>query len=109
MKTIDALQSSFPLLRRTQLLPGESLVSLLERLTLLNYYPTRLTLDHICRHRLKIPADKDDLTRPKWAETFQQLSDLTKISPEALYAASLHRFAPCLTLPICHRHTCVLF
>jgi hypothetical protein len=99
MKPIHTLQPSLLLLRRTPLLPGESLVSLLERLAQLNYYPSPLTLDHICRQRLKPPANKDDLARPKWAETFLQLSDLTKISPDGLYAASIHRFAPCLTLP----------
>jgi hypothetical protein len=99
MKTIDARQSYFPLLRRTQLLPGESLVSLLERLTLLNYYRSSRILHRICHWRLKAPANEDDLTRPKWVDTFLQLADLTHISPEELYAASLHRFAPCLTLP----------
>jgi hypothetical protein len=99
MKPIHTISSSMPLLRRTPLLPGESLVSLLERLTQLNYYPSPLILSRICRQRMKPPANKDNLTRPKWAETFLQLAGLTQISPEELYAASLHRFALCLTLP----------
>jgi hypothetical protein len=87
------------LLRRTQLLPGESLASLLERLTLLNYYASSHTLQQICRSRLEAPANQDDLRLPKWAETFLRLADLTRVSPEELYAASNHFFAPSLTLP----------
>jgi len=87
------------LLRRTQLLPGESLVSLLERLTQLNYYPSARLLSAICRDLLEEPADQDDLALPKWAETFLKLADLTHLSPESLYAASNHRFAPYLALP----------
>lgn len=99
MSTVHTLQSPSALLRRTQLLPGESLVSLLERLTLLNYYASSHTLQQVCRSRLESPANQDDLRLPKWAETFLRLADLTCISPEELYAASDHRFAPFLTPP----------
>ena len=99
MSTIRTPQSPSTLLRRTQLFPGESLVSLLERLTLLNYYASSRTLQQICHSRLKSPANQDDLRLPKWAETFCQLADLTCISPEKLFAASNHHFAPFLTLP----------
>jgi hypothetical protein len=99
MKPTHTIQSSPPLLRRTQLLPGESLVSLLERLTQLNYYPSPCTLSRICRQHLEAPANQDDLARPNWVETFLQLADLTLISPEELYAASDHHFAPVLAPP----------
>ena len=99
MSTIHTPQSPSTLLRRTQLFPGESLVSLLERLTLLNYYASSRILQQICHSRLESPANRDDLRLPKWAETFCQLADLTCISPEKLFAASNHRFAPFLTLP----------
>jgi hypothetical protein len=99
MKPMYTLQPSLPLLRRTQLFPGESLVSLLERLAQINYYSSARILRSICCERLETPANQDMLTRPQWVETFLQLSDLTQISPEALYAASIHRFAPCFTLP----------
>lgn len=88
------------LLRRTQLLPGESLVSLLERLTLLNYYPSPRILQRICCQRLEAPVSQDDLSHPKWVETFLRLADLTHISPEELFAASDHHFAPALALPL---------
>ena len=92
-------QPSPSLLRRTQFLPGESLTSLLERLTQLNYYPSSRILRSICRQRLEPPANQDDLAHPKWVETYLRLADLTHISPEELYAASDHRFAPIFTLP----------
>jgi hypothetical protein len=90
---------ALPLLRRTQLRQGESLPSLLERLVQLNHYPHARTLLQICRQRLQAPADRDNLTRPKWFETFLQLSYLTHISPEELFAACDHRFASSLAPP----------
>ncbi len=87
------------LLRRTQLLPGKSLASVLERLTQLNYYPSARTLQQICRNCLEAPANQDELRLPRWVETFLQLADLTHIAPEELFAASDHRFAPFLTSP----------
>jgi len=102
MNPIHTLQLSPSLLRRTQLLLDESLVSLLERLIHLNYYPSLCTLVNICHDRLETPAKRDDLARPQRAETFLRLADLTQVSPEALFAASDHRFAPFLTLPQNH-------
>jgi len=99
MKPMQTLQPSLPLLRRTQLFPGESLVSLLERLMQLNYYSSAFILRSICCEHLEAPANQDTLTHPQWVETFLRLSDLARISPQALYDASIHRFAPCLTLP----------
>lgn len=99
MSNVHTGQSSPALLRRTQLFPGESLASLLERLTLLNYYSSSRILSRICRDCLESPASQDDLAFPKWVETFLQLADLTQVSPEELYAASDHRFAPFLTPP----------
>jgi len=87
------------LLRRTQLLPGESLPSLLERLAQLNYYPHSGVLGWICRERMDNSAPQDNVTRPKQTQTFFQLAQLTQISPEELFAASDHRFAPILTPP----------
>jgi len=99
MNRISTFQIPQSLLRRTQLLPGESLASLLERLTQLNYLPYPRTLSHICHEQLPAPVNLDHLARPKWVETFLRLADLTHISPEDLYAASDHRFAPFLTPP----------
>ena len=86
------------LLRRTQLLPGESLPSLLERLVQLNYYSRLSMLSRICHERMDKPTPKDTITRPNRAQTFLQLAQLTQIPAEALFAASDHRFAPLLSL-----------
>jgi hypothetical protein len=99
MNNFHTTKSIPPLLRRTQLLPGESLSSLLERLAQLNYYPSLSVLHLICREHLDLPANRDDLARPRWHETFLQLADLTHIAPEVLYSASNHRFAPLLSPP----------
>ncbi|MCP4543036.1 MAG: TniQ family protein [Chloroflexi bacterium] len=87
------------LLRRTQLLPGESLPSLLERLAQLNYYPHSGVLGWICRERISNSAPQDNIACPKQAQTFFQLARLAQISPDELFAASDHRFAPTLTPP----------
>jgi hypothetical protein len=97
MNNIHATKSIPSLLRRTQLLPGESLSSLLERLAQLNYYPSLRTLSHICHYYSDALESKDDLERPRKVETFLRLSDLTHISPEDLYAASNHRFTSLLS------------
>jgi len=99
MNSISTFQTPRSLLRRTQLLPGESLASLLERLSQLNYLPYPRTLSRICCEHLHAPAGFDNLAHPKWVETFLRLADLTHIAPEDLYAASDHRFAPLLTPP----------
>ncbi len=88
-----------PLLRRSALLPGESLASLLERLAQLNFYPNSKTLTSIYRARLAESATPDDLMRPTRCETFEQLACLTQVSPDDLHAASDHGFAPILTPP----------
>jgi hypothetical protein len=87
------------LLRRTQLLPGESLPSLLERLAQLNYYPHSGMLGWICREQMDNSAPQDNIARPKQAQTFFQLARLTQISPDELFVTSDHRFAPTLTPP----------
>jgi hypothetical protein len=89
-----------PLLRRTQLLPGESLPSLLERLAQLNYYPSLHILRDICYEQPDVMgANQDNLACPHWVEGFLRLTELTRIAPEDLYTASNHRFAPFLNPP----------
>lgn len=87
---------SRPLLRRSPLLPGESLPSLLERLVVGNYYPHLGALQRICFGRT---VHQDNLGLPYEQETFLRLADLTRLAPEALFAASSHRFAALLTPP----------
>jgi hypothetical protein len=99
MISVITTEQATSLLRRTQLLPGESLPSLLERLAQLNYYPHSGVLGWICRERIGDSAPQNNIARPKQAQTFFQLAQLTQISPDELFAASDHRFAPILTSP----------
>ena len=82
-----------PLLRRTAVLPNESLASLLERLTHLNFYETCGLLQTVGRERLAAVQIEDDLMQPTRLETFQQLACLTRLSLDELYEASNQRFA----------------
>jgi len=82
-----------PLLRRTALLPNESLASLLERLTLLNFYTSRSLIEMLGRQRLATVQIVANLAAPTRLETFQELARLTGLTLEALYAASHQRFA----------------
>lgn len=88
------------LIARTPILTGESLASLLIRLTKLNYdeSPNVLqdlvldTIDH-AKHR------KDNLEFPSFPETYQSLSALVQLDSFTLYSATPHRFAHILTSP----------
>ena len=89
-----------PLLRRTTMLPGESLASLMERLARLNYRHANAL------HRLLLKARQAGLpvttrlAQASWqAGTFEQLSFLSGLPALALYSASVHHFAPLLTPP----------
>ena len=72
-------QNSLPLLRRSKLLPGESLPSLLERLAKLNYYEHSRVIENICRIRTG-NRYVDNAARPKSAQTFLQLARLTRVN-----------------------------
>jgi hypothetical protein len=87
------IDSTQPLLRRTTLLPSESLASVLERLTQLNFYDDLCLIRAVGRERLAALNIVDDLTQPTRLETFQQLATLTQLSLDELYAASDQRFA----------------
>jgi hypothetical protein len=87
------------LLRRTRFLPGESLASLLERLTRLNYYAHPGVIGQICHQHAEHSYQLDNVIRPQSAQTFALLGQLSGIGPEALFAASDHRFAPTLIAP----------
>jgi len=87
-------QSSLPLLCRSQLRPGESLLSLLTRLVELNRYGSVRTLKQWCLKGLE-----GNLERPFEGETFEKIASLTNISWEAIYDATAHRFAEILTPP----------
>ncbi|MEW5959804.1 MAG: TniQ family protein [Chloroflexota bacterium] len=78
------------LLLRSPLLPGESLPSYLVRLAKLNGYHTPNLVIQLCQERLSQP---DIITRPTRAETYAQLTELTKLDDDRLYAASAHILA----------------
>jgi hypothetical protein len=78
-----------PLLRLSPLQPGESLPSLLVRLTHLNYYPSTFVLQ-----RLLQPHWPDQPDCPSQAVTFRRLAALTCIPAGELYNASDHAFVP---------------
>lgn len=85
-----------PLLRRSLLLPGESLPSFLIRLAHLNYFDPPQRLERMCL------TDWDRLaqtSRPVSVETFERMAVLTRTEPLALYATTAHRFASILTPP----------
>lgn len=90
------LHHSLPFLCRSALRPGESLPSLLVRLAVLNAYQSPRMVLSIGQERL---TQKDDLTRPMHAETYQVLQQLTKLTPSALYRATPHFFARAISLP----------
>ncbi|MBN1218455.1 MAG: TniQ family protein [Anaerolineae bacterium] len=89
-------EPSHSLLCRSPLQPGESLLSLLARLSELNLYPDPTILMRICRERL---VERDNVTQPAMAETYKVLVKLVGIDADELYAASVHRFAATITPP----------
>ena len=78
-----------PLINRTRLLPGESLLSLMERVALLNYCAPPSTINRLLfpgartRHRLLPPRKKG---------VFQRLGEYLLIDPAKLYASTAHCF-----------------
>ncbi len=97
--TLPVADTSPSLLRRTALLPGESLASLLARLARLNFYPNSRLLQTISRDRLAPMRVDDKLAQPHRLETFQQLVNLTQLTLDELYGASDQRFAILLEAP----------
>lgn len=89
-------KSSLPLLCRSPLQPGESLLSLLVRLSQLNRFPLPTMVMQICRERLRQPTNKK-IDRLFNTETFRVLTELVRIEADELYAASVHRFASTIT------------
>lgn len=85
-----------PLLCRTPLLPGESLPSLLIRLSQENLYESPRFLEQVCQERL---THRDTVAHPTRAETFQVLGELVCIEPIELHKASVHSLATVLTPP----------
>lgn len=87
---------SRPLLCRSPLLPGESLPSLLLRLSEENKYFSPRTVERICIERL---TSQDTMARPSRSETYDLLANLVRIDPNDLFSATVHRFASLVTPP----------
>ena len=62
--------ATLPLLRRTPLLPGESLLSLVERLTQLNHYAGTAVLTQLCQVQQAVPCSQDKVGCPLYGATF---------------------------------------
>lgn len=84
------------LLRRTPLLPSESLPSLVERLAQLNYYGGTSVLTWLCRAQQACLGNPDKVGRPRCGGTFLRLAHLTQLPVDQLIAASAHYFTPAL-------------
>jgi hypothetical protein len=87
-----------PFLRGVSLLPGESLPSLLIRLTAANFYDPPHLFTEFCTERLADLEIYDQLDCPTCPETFELLALLTGVSPGQLANASRHYFAPVMNL-----------
>src|SRR6266571_8064393 len=99
MEKIVYMQHS-ALLVRTPIQPGESLESLLVRLSRLNDYDVPDTLFHILQEgESKQQSLKERIALPRHTEMYQGLEALTGRGIPDLYAASAHRFATVLTPP----------
>src|SRR5450755_2604304 len=89
------------LLVRTDVQPGESLQSLLTRLSKLNDYDAPDILFQLLRESVgsRNGTLKDRPTLPRRVEMYQQLAALTGINIPDLHAATAHLFATTLTPP----------
>ena len=85
-----------PLLHRSSLRPSESLPSLLIRLAKGNFYHSPTMVIQLCQERL---TQRDQVTRPTQAETYQILAKLVRIGTDELYAASVQRFVSTVAPP----------
>ncbi len=84
--------SSRCLLIRSPLLPGESLVSYITRLTELNRYDSNSVIESLCEG---IPR-KDSILLPKRSETFQRMEELFRVDQLEIAQATPHVFATVL-------------
>ena len=88
-----------PLLRRTSLLLGKSLPSLLIRLAGLNGYEPPSIINRLILSGTRENRRKHRAGRPALTETYGRIESLTGIPPIELHAATVHRFAPVVTPP----------
>jgi hypothetical protein len=92
--------ASQSLISRTSILQDESLMSLLIRLTTLNFYELPVFLRRIVsEHPNTLSYFKDDIEFPLKSTTYEKLTSLTQLDANSLYKTTLHRFAAILTPP----------
>lgn len=94
----------YTLLRRSPLMPGESLGSLLARLVKCNGYDAPYTLQllvspELSGRRSYKQENWDNMARPFRARTYERLAALTKIKPIDLYKATEHSLGTTVTPP----------
>lgn len=82
------------LLRRTVLMPGESLLSFVIRLAGLNYCSVSSMIDLIINHNetQKLHPTHHQIVYPKEYRTLRRLSEASGVDPDELSLASNHRF-----------------
>ena len=88
------------LLESTPVRSGESLASLLERLSQLNFYaPSNFLVELALTEAHNPRLYKDNLDFPSRIDTYENLVSLTRLDVGTLYNATPHRFAQILTSP----------
>ena len=97
--TLALLPRARTLLRRSPLWPGESLSSLLVRLTYLNYYAGSHLLARVCQDLEGATLWRENLSCPNHSATFVQLAQLTQVPVEELLAASRYGLMRRLVVP----------
>ncbi|MEO8391579.1 MAG: TniQ family protein [Chloroflexota bacterium] len=88
--------------------PGESWVSFFYRVGVHNYDEAFRLVEGICREYLRNQQIKDNFLCPQLPKTMSFLGNLTWVSEQQVYEATLHRFAPTLT-PFSHPITSIEF
>src|SRR6266567_2444976 len=89
-----------PLISRTKLLPGESLSSLLIRLTELNFYESFSDFRGLVLENHDNPRQlRDNLVFPSQSASYERLAILTQLDVFSLYMSTHHLFAPTLIHP----------
>jgi hypothetical protein len=83
-----------PLLQRSPLLPGESLLSLLTRLSISNFYSSPAVLEEALQFHWP-----DSMDCPTSSLAFERLEQLTEIPAMDLFLASDHALTPAISPP----------
>jgi TniQ len=77
----------------------EWLSSYFTRLSKRNRYATLTAVENLCRQHRRAEGITDTLERPILTQSYDVISTITGLSPDRLYAGTVHRFAPILQPP----------